>query len=135
VSPPLNVKIQISFKSMLRHLKNANELVLYASLSCLAAFIGRLFPAFYFPILLLRLGMFGYCFYIIAHTEGNRELAIILGGSILIGLIGGYWDLIEVYLRYKQSEIGLIITLLFIAVIGGLVIIVKRQGGQDGTTR
>jgi len=80
---------------MLRHLKNANELILYASISCGAAFIGRLYPAFYFPILLLRLGIAGYCLYVIAGAEGNRDFAILLGGALFLGLVGGYWDLIQ----------------------------------------
>ena len=120
---------------MLRHLKNANELVLYASLSCGVAFIGRVFPAFYFPILLIRLAIFGYCAYIIAYTEGNKEMAVILGGSLFIGLIGGYWDLIEVYLRFDPSQIVTIISLVFLAVLGALLAIVVKQGKLNGTSR
>lgn len=120
---------------MLRHLKNANELVLYASISCGAAFIGRVFPAFYFPILLIRLAIFGYCVYIIAHTEGNKELAVILGGSLFIGLIGGYWDLIEVYLRFDSGQILTIVSLVFLAVLGALLVVVQKRGEEHGTTR
>jgi CDP-diglyceride synthetase len=113
----------------MRHLKNANELVLYAAISCGAAFLGRLFPALYFPILLLRLAIFLYCIYVVANLERNRELAMILGSALFIGLIGGYWDLIEVWLRYDLSAItGLItITLLFIAALLGLFIYVKNN--------
>jgi len=91
---------------MLRHLQNLNELVIYASISCGAAFIGRIFPAFYFPILLLRLGVLGYCLYVIGQSEGNKELAIVIGGALLLGMIGGNWDWIEVYLRFNQELIG-----------------------------
>ena len=114
----------------MRHLKNANELVLYAAISCGAAFIGRLFPALYFPILLLRLAIFLYCAYVIACLEKNRELALILGSSLFIGMIGGYWDLIEVYLRYDLNAIaGMItITLSFIAALLGLFIQFKNNG-------
>ena len=115
---------------MLRHLKNANELVIYASISCGAAFIGRIFPAFYFPILLLRLGISGYCLYIIAGTEGNKELAIILGGALFIGMLGGYWDLMEVWLRYDShrivSTVMLVGCVLLIAL--GIVLHVKTNG-------
>jgi hypothetical protein len=106
---------------MLRHLKNANELVIYASISCGLAFIGRLFPAFYFPIFLLRLGMSGYCLYIIAGSEGNKELAILLGSALILGLLGGYWDLIEVYLRYDASRIVsvlMFVTCILLVVLG-----------------
>ncbi len=120
---------------MLRHLKNANELVLYASVSCGLAFIGRIFPAFYFPILLIRLAIFGYCAYIIAYAEGNKELAVILGGSLFIGLIGGYWDLIEVYLKFSPSQIVTILSLVFLAVLGALLAVVQKRGGFNGTTR
>lgn len=109
---------------MLRHLKNTNELVIYASISCSAAFIGRLFPAFYFPILLLRLGVFGYCLYIIAGTEGNKELAILIGSALFLGMIGGYWDLIEVYLLYDSARIVssvLFVTCIALAIFGVVV--------------
>lgn len=112
----------------MRHLKNANELVLYAAISCGAAFIGRLFPALYFPILLLRLAIFLYCIYVIAKLESNRELALILGTALFIGMIGGYWDLIEIWLRYDLAAIGqlITITMLFIAALLGLFIYVKN---------
>jgi len=115
---------------MLRHLKNTNELVIYASISCGAAFIGRLFPAFYFPILLLRLGVLGYCLYIIAGTEGNKELAILIGGALFLGMVGGYWDLIEVYLKYDSARIVsavMIVTCILLATLG-IVIQLKTNG-------
>lgn len=113
----------------MRHLKNANELVLYAAVSCGAAFIGRLFPALYFPILLLRLAIFLYCIYVIAKLEENRELALILGSALFIGMIGGYWDLIEVWIRYDLSAIaGLVtMTLCFIAALLGLFVHFKSN--------
>lgn len=114
----------------MRHLKNANELVLYAAISCGVAFIGRLVPAFYFPILLLRLGILFYCLYVIANLEKNREMATIIGSSLFIGMLGGYWDLIEVWLRYDLSAIShlITITLLFIASLLGLYIYVRSNG-------
>ncbi len=113
----------------MRHLKNANELVLYAAISCGAAFVGRLFPALYFPILLLRLAIFLYCVYVVASLEKNRELALIIGSSLFIGMIGGYWDLIEIWLRYDLAAIAqlITITLLFIASLLGLFIYVKNN--------
>lgn len=114
----------------MRHLKNLNELVLYAAISCGAAFIGRLFPALHFPILLLRFGLFLYCAYVIAMLEQNRETALILGSAIFIGLIGGYWDLIEVWLRYDFNSIAqlITITLLFIAALLGIYVWSKGNG-------
>jgi hypothetical protein len=106
---------------MLRHLQNLNELVIYASVSCGVAFIGRIFPAFHFPILLLRLGVFGYCLYVIAGTEGNKVLASLLAGALLLGMVGGNWDWLEVYLRFNQELIGrylTIITSLLVAILG-----------------
>lgn len=114
----------------MRHLKNANELVLYAAVSCGAAFIGRLFPALYFPILLLRLAIFLYCVYVIATLERNRELALVLGSALFIGMVGGYWDLIEVWVRYDLPTIaGIVtITLSFIAALLGLYIHWRSYG-------
>jgi len=115
---------------MLRHLKNANELILYASISCGAAFIGRLFPALYFPILLLRLGVAGYCLYVIAGTEGNKELAVILGGALFLGMLGGYWDLVEIYLRFDSVKIVSTVMLIacFLLTLVGIVIHIKTNG-------
>lgn len=118
---------------MLRHLKNANELALYASVSCGAAFLGRLLPAFYFPVLLLRLGVVGYCIYVIAYTEKNKELAVILGGAVFLGALGGYWDLVEVYLRYNLSQIVSVITTISIFVLAGLVVYLQVR--NNGKTR
>lgn len=100
----------IDSKIMLRHLKNITELVMYASVSCGLAFFSRLFPAFYFPILLLRLGVFGYCAYVIGRAENNRDLALVLGGAMFIGLIGGNWDYLEVWFRFNQEYVSKLFT-------------------------
>jgi hypothetical protein len=115
---------------IMRHLKNVNELVVYAVISCGVAFIGRLIPAFYFPILLLRLAILLYCLYVIANLENNKELAIIIGVSLFIGMLGGYWDLIEVWIRYDFAAISQIITilLLLIASLLGLYIYARGNG-------
>jgi hypothetical protein len=90
---------------MLRHLKNINELVLYAGLSCLVAFLTRLNPMFFFPVLMLRISILSYCIYIIAGAEGNTAIACIISTAVIVGWIGGYWDLIEVYLHWNSTEI------------------------------
>jgi hypothetical protein len=92
-------------------------LVFYASISCGAAYLARLNLPFHFPIMLLRLGVLGYCGYIIAIAEGNKELAILLGGAMLIGCIGGYWDLIEVHTKYVSPEMTLTLTATSLAVL------------------
>jgi hypothetical protein len=115
---------------MLRHLKNANELILYASVSCGAAFIGRMFPAFFYPILLLRLGILGYCIYVIAGAEKNKELAVIIGGALGIGMIGGNWDLIGVYLAFDPQTIFATVStaIAVVALIALIVMQVKSNG-------
>ena len=118
---------------MLRHLRNSQELVLYASISCAAAFLGRILPPFYFPILLLRLGIFAYCLFVIAKAEGNRELAIIIGSALFIGMMGGYWDLIEIHLRYNLSHVISTITAIVLFLIAGLVVVYQVR--SNGKTR
>lgn len=98
---------------MFRHLQNITELILYASVSCGLAFFGRLFPAFYFPIMFLRLGVFAYCAYVIAGCENNRELAFVLGGALFLGLIGGNWDYLEVYFRFNQAYLSKLVMMTF----------------------
>ena len=75
---------------MFRHLKNLSELCFYSGISCGIAFIVRLEPAFFFPVLILRLAFLAYCWYIIALIEGNREFGAVLVVAILIGWFGGY---------------------------------------------
>lgn len=118
---------------MLRHLKNTNELILYASLSCGAAFLGRILPPFYFPILFLRLGIFIYCFFIIVKAEGNTELGIILGAAIFLGILGGYWDLIEIHLRYNLAQVASTITAVLVFVASTLVILYQLRGNGSKT--
>ena len=101
---------------MLRHLKNFNELCLYASISCGLAFFARLNPAFFLPILLLRLCILIYSFFIIGRIEDNRIFGYCLGASIFVGLVGGYWDVIELNLAYNQQQIINIIAL----ILGGI---------------
>lgn len=122
---------------MLRHLKNTNELILYASISCGAAFVGRLYPAFFFPILLLRIGVFAYCIYVIASLERNREMAIILGGSLFLGLVGGYWDLIEVWLRFDAERITTAVSIIaiFLAFVIGLYLQMRSMRDAKSSKR
>lgn len=119
---------------MLRHLQNLNELVIYAGLSCGAAFIARIFPAFYFPILLLRLGVLGYCVFVIAKAEGNRELAGVIGAAILLGVIGGNWDWFEVWLRFNSDQIAGVFCLVLLGCLGIVGFYLFIQGGSNGKT-
>lgn len=90
---------------MFRHLKNTNELCLYSGFSCGLAFLVRIEPAFFFPVLILRLAILAYCFYVVAFVEGNKEFAVILTASILVGWLGGYWDYFEIVWSFNQSEL------------------------------
>jgi hypothetical protein len=116
---------------MLRHLKNANELVLYASISCGAAYLARLNPPFHFPIILLRLAVLGYCGYIIAIAEGNKDLAVVVGGALLIGMIGGYWDLIEVHQKYVSPEMVATLTATALAVLIAASYVLHQRKHND----
>jgi hypothetical protein len=113
---------------MLRHLKNFNELVLYASISCGLSFFARLNPSFFYPVLLLRLSVLGYAFYIIAGIEDNRVFGVCLGASVLVGLIGGYWDYLELQFKYNQSH--MISTALLIGILPIVGFILWQQWGK-----
>lgn len=113
---------------MLRHLKNFNELVLYASISCGLSFFARLNPSFFYAVLLLRLCVLGYAFYIIAGIEDNRVFGVCLGASVLVGLVGGNWDWLELQLKYNQSH--LISTALLIAIFPVIAIVLYQQWGK-----
>ncbi|MFM6001703.1 MAG: hypothetical protein ACKPB7_00250 [Sphaerospermopsis kisseleviana] len=112
---------------MLRHLKNFNELVLYASISCGLSFFVRLNPSFFYAGLLLRLCVLGYAFYVIAGIEDNKVFGYCLGASVFVGLIGGNWAWLELQLNYNQSD--LISTALLIAIIPIIGFILWQQWG------
>lgn len=90
---------------MIRHFRNFVEISLYAGISCGVAFLVRLNPALFYPILILRIGILLYCWFVIAEVERNRVFGLILGAAVLIGWVGGYWDYFELYFHYNLSEI------------------------------
>lgn len=97
----------------MRHLGNFNELVFYAALSCLGSFLARTYPGLWVPLVLLRLGVIAYCFWILILGESNKILAGILGTSIFVGAVGGYWDYIEVWLKFDSARVQRIISISF----------------------
>ena len=100
---------------MLRHLVNLNQLVFYAGISCGIAFFTRLNPAFFYPVLLLRLSVLAYCFYAIAvERRKNRMLPLLVASALAFGWVGGYFDLLEVYLRFDAKAITLYVTVILL---------------------
>lgn len=89
---------------MFSHLKTINELVFYAGLSCLLAFFTRLYPVFFFPSLMLRACVLIYCLYSIFTIPYRKPVIDIICIACLLGWLGGYWDLIELYLRFNAAE-------------------------------
>ena len=101
---------------MLRHAYNLTEMCLYTSLSAGCAFLARLIPELHTPILLLRLAIFIYCFWVIFKAEDNRILAMLIGSSLAIGLIGGNLDYLELLVRYDLAGlVGKLTTLIVFA--------------------
>lgn len=103
----------------MRHLKNFQELAVYGGLSCAVAFFVRINPAFFYPVLLLRISILLYCFYIIALTENEKSIAVILGAAIFVGWLGSSWDLFEIYLNFDLdgilTQVITVIGIVFIA--------------------
>ena len=89
---------------MLRHLKNFNELVLYASISCGLAFFVRLNPSFYLAVLLLRIAAIAYSMYIISYVEDNRVFGWCLAAAVVIGMVGGNLDWIQLQLQFNATK-------------------------------
>lgn len=89
---------------MLVHIKNINQLAFYAGISCLIAFATRFYPIFFLPVLLLRICLLFYCIYLGFSVIYRNKIALIIAIAMLIGWIGGYWDLIELYLRFNSAE-------------------------------
>jgi len=113
---------------MLRHLKNINELIIYSGISCGLSWFSRLNPTFFYVVLLGRLAVLSYCVYIISGIEGNKIFSYCLGASLLLGIIGGYWDLIEIQLRF--NAVSIISNFLVIAVV--LLIAIMLFTGYKG---
>jgi hypothetical protein len=109
---------------MLRHLKNINELIIYSAASCGLSWFSRLNPTFFYVVMLARLSVLAYCIYIVSGIEGNKVFSYCLGAALLLGIIGGYWDVIEIQLRFNAVSIvsnGLII--LVIMLIGSMLFV------------
>ena len=115
---------------MLRHFKNLNELTLYAALSCGCSFVARLHPEFFFPLLLLRLSLIAYCWYIIAVIESNRAFGWLLGSAVILGLVGGNWDAIELTLEFDPQKLSVNVLLVMGAVFLASVVFVSRSSHE-----
>lgn len=116
---------------MLRHLKNFNELVLYASISCGLAFFTRLNPSFFWAILMLRLCVLVYAGYIISYLEDNRIFGWCLGASVLVGLVGGNFDWLQLQFTFNQQAIINTIILIFALPILAFGFYFHYQGGRN----
>lgn len=111
---------------MIRHLRNFNELVIYASLSTGLAYFVRLNPSFYFPVLLLRVAVTAYALFVIASIEHNRAFAYALIAAILLGLLGGYWDVIELNFIHNQAQLIAISSIISALSIGMIAVLMLR---------
>ena len=118
---------------MIRHLKNFNELVVYASLSTGLAFFVRLHPAFFFPLLLLRIAIIMYAIFIIGNIEHNKAFASALIAAILLGIIGGNWDWIELNFIYNQAQLIILSSIVSALSVGLIAVILLR--GSNGSKR
>jgi hypothetical protein len=113
---------------MLRHLKNINELIIYSAASCGLSWFSRLNPTFFYVVMMARLSVLAYCFYIVSGIEGNKIFSYCLGAALLLGIIGGYWDVIEINLKFNAVSIvsnGLIILVVMLI---GIMLFVNYKG-------
>jgi hypothetical protein len=91
-----------------KNLKNLNEAILWASSSCALGFFSRLMPTFIFPIMMLRLSITIFCLYNVSNapSRGARFSYGVIGGAMLFGFVGSYWDYIEILIHYESDEIA-----------------------------
>jgi hypothetical protein len=116
---------------MFQHTKNILELSLYSGVSCALSFMTRILPATYYPILILRLLILLYCLYVINKVENQKVLAYLLSAAIFIGFIGGFWDLVEVYLLlYGNQLITAIFTSLIIILFCAFLFFTQRSQNE-----
>ena len=118
---------------MIRHLKNFNELIVYASLSTGLAFFVRFHPNFYFPLLLLRVAVVAYALFVISNIEQNRAFAYALISAMLLGAIGGNWDWIELNFIYNQAQLIILSSIVSALSVGLIAVILLR--GSNGSKR
>jgi hypothetical protein len=115
---------------MIRHLKNINELIVYASVSCGCAFLVRLIPSFLIPVFLLGFSTAVYYLFIVGIAEKNRLVACVIVGALIVGFLGGNIDYLEIFLRYNTALIGRwvsIIATLILLVIGMVCYVDSRK--------
>lgn len=115
---------------MIRHLKNINELILYASISCGFAFLVRLVQSFSIPVLVALIVVLFYYWYVIGRAENNKLIATIITTALVVGFIGGNADWIELYLRYNTVLIAR-----YVSIISCLILAVLAMVGYVATTK
>ena len=65
-------------------------------------------------MVLLRLCILVYTIYVIYNLEDDRIFAVTLLGSVIVGIVGGYWHLIELYIRFDVNKL-LMIPVMFLS--------------------
>lgn len=65
-------------------------------------------------MVLLRLCILAYTIYVIYNLEDDRVFATTLLGAVIVGIIGGYWHLIELYIRFDVNKL-LMIPVMFLS--------------------
>ncbi len=102
-----------------RNLKNLNEAILWAAGSCSLGFFARLMPTFTFPIMMLRLSITIFCLYNVSNapSRGTRFGYGVIGGAMMFGFIGSYWDYLEVLVHYESDEISSVLSVIGVIVV------------------
>lgn len=82
--------------------------------------------------MLLRIGVFSYCIWVVTLGENNKILAGIISSAVLIGMVGGYWDYIDVILQFNPEAISRTITIVVctLVAITGIAIQVRSANGK-----
>lgn len=115
---------------MIRHLKNINELILYASISCGSGFLVRLIPSFLIPVLVSLLVALFYYWYVVGVAESNKLVATIITAALAVGFICGHADWLELYLRYNSVLIAR-----YVSIISCLILVLLAMVGYVATTK
>lgn len=85
-----------------RHAKNVAEFIILMSLSTGATFLARILPPLWIAVLITKLVVTLYLL-ALAKEESHRLSSLLRGAALLIGFLGGIWDIAYLYLIFDSE--------------------------------
>ena len=105
-----------------KHAKNVAEFLLIMSLSTGLTFLARMIPSLWIAVIVIKIVAIIYLIALGKEDENKRLSSFIRGAALLVGFVGGIWDIAFVLVvfnndlltRWIALGIGVLITVIAI---------------------